>query len=232
MSPLGGPLPPVQIINKRQVKLDFEVGKFGPSGVGSVDVYVTMDNGQTWEKSEIDRNAILPVTTDVRPGQPIHGSVMVQLNKPEPTVYGFYLVVKSRAGIGKPPPRSGDSPQVRVEVDTTLPEAMLYNPRPDPSQAETIILTWKASDRNLSPNPIALEWAEHKEGPWTPISAPELPNSGRLSWQVPNTVPYQVFLRLTVKDKAGNSAVAETREPVLLDMSTPILDKVTISVAQ
>ena len=37
-SPLGGvtrgSLPPLQVVNKRQVKLDFEVGKFGPSGAG------------------------------------------------------------------------------------------------------------------------------------------------------------------------------------------------------
>ena len=231
MPGMGGPLPPVQIINKRQVKLDFDVGKFGPSGVGSVDVWVTLDNGQTWEKSEIDRNAILPGTSDVRPGQPIHGSVMVQLNKPEPTVYGFYLVVKSRANLGKPPPRSGDMPQVRVEVDTTLPQAELYNPKPDPNQPQALVLTWKASDRNLTANPISLEWAEHKEGPWTFVQSSELPNTGRLTWPIPTSMPYQVYLRLTVRDKAGNSAVAETRDPVTIDMTVPELEHVSISAA-
>jgi hypothetical protein len=226
---MSATMPPVQIINKRQVKLDFQVGKFGPSGVGSVDVYVTMDDGHTWEKSEIDRSAILPGTTDVRSGQPLHGSVMVQLNKPEPAIYGFYLVVKSRAGLGKPAPRPGAAPQVRVEVDTTMPEAELYKPQPDPNQQDTLMLSWKASDRNLAPNPVTLEWAEHKEGPWTFIQSPELPNTGKLTWHVSDNMPYQVYLRLTVRDQAGNSAVAETREPVVIDLSVPSVDDVTLS---
>jgi hypothetical protein len=214
-----GVLPPVQIVNKRKVSLDFEVAKFGPSGLGSVDVYVTLDDGQTWERTPADAGAAQSLQ-DTRTGSPVRGSVTVQLNK-EGMVYGFYVVVKSRAGLGKPPPQTGDLPQIRVEVDTTAPEAELYSPQPEPGKRDTLILTWKASDRNLATNPITLEWAERKEGPWNFIGPEALPNAGRYSWQVPANVPPSVFLRLTVRDAAGNTAVAQTPEPVLIDFSVP-----------
>ena len=225
-------MPEVQIISKRQVKLDFEVDKFGPSGLGSVDVWVTLDNGKTWTLSPSDNNAGFPMPADLRPGQPVRGSVTVQLNKPDPTVYGFFLVVKSRAGRGKPPPRSGDVPQVRVEVDTIAPEVKLYEPKPDPMRRDSLILSWHAADRNFATNPITLEWAERKEGPWNTIGAPQLPNTGTYTWRVPPTIPFQVYLRLTARDTADNVGVDETTEPVVVDLSEPESPTVRVNIGK
>jgi hypothetical protein len=230
VNPVGsarGVLPPVQIVNKRKLSLDFEVAKFGPSGLGSVDVYLTLDDGQTWERTPADAGAAHSLQ-ETRGGGPVRGSVTVQLNK-EGTVYGFCVLVKSRAGLSKPPPQKGDVPQIRVEVDTTPPEAELYGPQPEPGKRDTLILTWKASDRNLATNPITIEWAERKEGQWSFIGPEALPNSGRYSWQVPANVPPSVFLRLTVRDAAGNTAVAQTPEPVLIDFSVPEVNVIGLS---
>ena len=38
---------------------------------------------------------------------------------------------------------------------------------------------------------------------------------------MPTNVPPKVYLRLTVRDAAGNAAVAETKDPVLVDLSVP-----------
>jgi len=215
-----GSLPAVQIVNKRQVKLEFEVAKFGPSGLGSVDVYVTIDDGQTWEKSPIDANANLPLVPDARGGTPVRGSVTVPLNR-EGVIHGFYIVVKNRAGHGKPAPERGYSPQIRVEADLTPPEAKLFGPQPDSTKRDTLLLTWEAFDRNLAPNPISLEWAPKKDGPWTHIGPDMLENTGKFAWEVPANIPPNVFLRLSVRDKAGNIALAQTMEPVLIDFSEP-----------
>jgi hypothetical protein len=221
--PPRGALPALQIVNKRQVKLGFSVGRFGPSGLGSVDVYVTTDEGATWEKSPGDPNVTLPVTGEARGLGPVKGSVTVNLPK-DAVVYGFCLVVKSRAGLGKPPPRAGDPPQVRIEVDTTMPTAELYAPQPDPTRGDRLILTWKAEDRNLAANPISLEWAAAANGPWTFIGDPQLPNTGRYSWQVPENIPAKVFLRLSVRDTAGNNAIAQTDQPQLIDLTVPEIE--------
>ena len=135
-------------------------------------------------------------------------------------MYGFILIVKSRAGLGKPAPRPGDVPEIRVEVDTTPPDAKLYAPTPDPVSADALLLRWTATDKNLPLNPITLEWSEKRDGPWMPIIS-DHPNTGQHKWQVPPGLPVQVFMRLRVKDLASNESTAVTQEPQLVDLSVP-----------
>ena len=234
-TPPHGMMPPVQVVNKRTVKMEFDVGKYGPSGLGGVDVWVTTDDGATWEKSGVDPNAMLPASPDALNAGPVRGSVTLQLNQ-EGVTYGYYLVVKSRAGLGKPDPKAGDAPQVRVELDATPPEAKLIKPEPDAARPDTLILAWIAKDKHLTANPIALEWAAQPDGPWNVIGAAELPNTGAadpmyagtpepptglVRWKPPANVPPSVYLRLTVRDTAGNKAVAQTPKPELIDLSVP-----------
>ncbi len=218
----------LQIVNKRLVKLEFQVAKFGPSGLGSVEVYVTQDDGSTWEKMPSNLKVNWPRPEDIRPGVPVQAEVEIPLAK-EATPYGFYLVVKSRAGLGKPAPRPGDLPQIRVELDTTSPEAFLYNPEPDPSRRDTLVLRWKATDRNLAGNPVSLEWAEQPGGPWQHIGPEQMANTGQFVWQVPANVPPSVFLRLSVRDTAGNVAKAETDKPILVDLNVPDVSIIGLS---
>ncbi|MFQ3652054.1 MAG: hypothetical protein SNJ75_17180, partial [Gemmataceae bacterium] len=121
----------------------------------------------------------------------------------------------------RPKPGPGDVPQLRVELDTTPPEAILKMPKPDPAHRDQMIFIWKAEDRNLADNPITLEWAERVNGPWEIIGEPQLPNTGNYAWKVPERIPPKVFLRLTVRDKAGNASQAITPEPIPLDTHVP-----------
>ena len=221
-TPPHGLMPPVQVVNKRTVKMEFDVGKVGPSGLGGVDVWVTTDDGATWEKSGVDSNAMLPTAPDALNAGPVRGSVTLQLNQ-EGVTYGYYLVVKSKAGLGKPDPQPGVPPQVRVELDATPPVAKLIRPKPDPSQPDTLILEWEAVDKHLTSTPITLEWSAQArpDGPWNVIGAAELPNTGSVRWKPPANVPPSVYLRLTVRDTAGNKAVAQTPKPELIDLSVP-----------
>ena len=129
------------------------------------------------------------------------------------------LVVKNRAGLGKEP-RPGDVPEMRLEIDTKPPEAKLYQPVPDPTRPDHILLKWIADDKNLAAQPITLEYAEKRNGNWLPIQA-EIENSGRYSWKVPPSTPVQVYLRLRVRDRAGNEGVAVTSEPQFVDLTEP-----------
>src|SRR5262249_37063038 len=139
----------------------------------------------------------------------------------EDGMYGFYLVAKSGAGLSLSEPTSSSAPQMRVKLDTKPPEAELMKPEEDKKQRDSLLMTWKASDENLATNPITLQWAEHPTGPWEFIGAEKMPNTGSYSWQVPGNIPPKVYLRLTVRDMAGNVAVAETRDPQLVDLSKP-----------
>jgi hypothetical protein len=229
--PGGGKLPPLRLVNRPQVKLDFDVSRFGPSGLGGVDVYVTLDEGANWEKAQTDPAAVaLPNPEGPARAGPVHGSITLPLAR-EGVVYGFYLVVKSKAGLGKAPPEKGTLPLVRVERDTKLPDAKLYSPELDPANPGCLMMVWQAADKNLTEKPVSLEWAERREGPWECIGEPQLANTGRLSWKVPNTAPPKVYLRLKVQDQAGNVAVAQTGEPILIDLIVPELGPVDVSVS-
>jgi hypothetical protein len=194
----------LQVTNNPQVTLDYEVTKVGPSGVGSVELYMSLDDGRTWQRYADDPDLKPPMT----------------VNLPGEGVYGLRLVVGSRAGLGRKPPQPGDPPQMRIEVDTTPPVARLNNPQPDPHRRDALTLTWTATDHNLSPNPITLQWAERPDGNWQNIAA-DLPNTGRYTWQLTPNLPYRLHLRLLVRDTAGNTAVDEIPEPVLIDLHEP-----------
>jgi hypothetical protein len=216
-----GELPRLQIVNSSKVTLEYQVNKFGPSGVGSVELYVTRDDGQKWERYGEGQNLNIPIPADARgTTNSVQRSLTVTL--PGEGTYGFYLVVKSGAGLGKPPPKDGATlPQMRIEVDETAPQANLYAPIPDPQLKDCLILSWTATDRNLAEKPITLQWAERANGPWETIGAPELPNTGKFSWKLTSQVPPRVYLRLVVRDTAGNMAEALTPQPILVDLSEP-----------
>ncbi len=214
-----GALPALRLVNAKRAKIEFEVPKVGLSGLVAVDVYLTTDEGETWEKMEACDVLFPPSKNDGR--QPIPGSVVVELPR-EGIVYGLFLVARSGAGLSLPPPGPGDLPQARVEVDATIPVADLLRPQLDESgRPNTLVMFWKAADKNLARNPISLEWAANPNGPWEFIGEPRMPNTGRYAWEVPDVVPSKVFFRLTVRDAAGNTAVAQTREPVVLDLQKP-----------
>jgi hypothetical protein len=201
----GNPIIPYQITNNTQVALDYKVSNVGPSGVGSVELYLTRDEGRTWDRYAANEKLEPPMI----------------VNLPGEGIYGLRLVVASRAGLGQRPPQSGDLPQMRIAVDTTEPMAKLFYPQADPQRRDALILTWTAKDNNeLAANPITLQWAERPDGIWKTIAA-DLSNSGRFTWQLTDNIPYRVYLRLSVRDTAGNVAIVQTPEPVLIDLHEP-----------
>jgi len=239
--PARGPLPQLQMLRKRQITIDYEVTKFGPSGIKSVDLYVTRDDGVHWQLGLTEDNIGAPLPPEGKPSLPaVKRSLTVDLR--EDGLYGFYLVVKSWAGLGKPPPRDGiDIPQIRIEVDTTAPQARLLEPRPHPTRRDSLILMWWAKDNKLGPTPVTLQWADRPDGEWHPIGGelpntgefvgqtPEVPTTGDYVWQVPTNIPPRVYLRLVVRDLAGNEAIGQTVEPILVDLNEPEVKPIQIS---
>jgi hypothetical protein len=204
MNPPSGQLPPVTLVNNRQVTIDYKITRVGPSGVGKVELWMTKDDGRTWEMAGEDPDLTPPMTVEL----------------PAEGVYGFLVVVQSKAGKARPRPIGGDLPDIRVELDTTPPSANLYRPEADPSQLNALLLSWDAHDRNLAANPVTLEWAERKDGPWQ-IIRDGLPGTGRHTWKLPETIPYNVFLRLSARDSAGNVQTVVTPEPLCIDLKEP-----------
>ena len=217
-----------QVINYPRFDLGFDLEQRGPSGISRVDLWVTRDEGKSWHKwSQHDgKGGAVRVALDVRENTQLEGN------------YGFRLVPVSGAGLSEREPVAGDAPDMRVTLDVTAPQIDLFPPLSDPNSPDTLVIQWKATDRNFGDDPITLEWSDAPAGPWKPvasngndpvvqataISAPvakRLANTGQYAWRVPTGIPARVYLKATARDAAGNVKEVVTREPILVDLTKP-----------
>ena len=72
----------------------------------------------------------------------------------------------------------------------------------------------------LAARPVTLSFSERPDGPWSTIAA-GLDNTGLYNWRFDNRVPGHVYLRLEVRDEAGNVGEFQTANPITLDPNRP-----------
>ena len=204
-----------QLINSTHVVLDYRIDQVGPSGVSKVEIWMTPDEGRTWQRLCEVPNHRSPAEFDL----------------PREGVYGVCVVVTNGNSISDPPPSSGTVPDWWIEVDTTRPVAQLQSVRPGAAEdAGTLLITWAASDKNLSGEPIDLYYATSREGPWMAIGR-GLRNDGAYRWQAPHDGVGKYFIRMDVTDRAGNLTRCETPEAVVLDLMHPKAKVLGVSVS-
>jgi hypothetical protein len=138
-------------------------------------------------------------------------------------VFGVSIIARSIAGQGDEIPRSGTTPQMWVEVDST-PPAMILNVIKVGvgSQSGKVLISWQAEDRNFGPRPISLYYRPETGTQWMPI-VEAVENTGQYVWTPGPQVPPVFHVRVEARDEAGNRAGVDTTEyePVLLDRSRP-----------
>jgi len=189
-----------RISNQTRVKLDYQIETKGPSGVGRIEVWATRDMGQSWQKIHEDQDRQPPL----------------ELNLPGEGLFGLVLTAINGRGIGSQPPKTGDAPDMWIEVDTTRPVAALTDIRlGGPEDGGALHIRWSARDRNLAAQPIDLFYSATREGPWTPI-ARNVRNDGYFKWTAPTEAGAQAFIRIAVRDLANNVTITETQQTVAL----------------
>lgn len=195
----------VQLVNSTRFQINYSADEIGKSGLGSVALWYTND-GIHWHFYGEDEDRVSPFDDIVVNGE---------------GQYGFILVARSGAGVGDDPPAQGDPPQVTIEVDITPPDIRLDPPEPGVGPSAGILsMTWNVQDINLDPRSICLFYSENAGGPWKPI-AENIENTGRYQWKIPKEVPFQFYVRLEAKDRAGNIGRADTLRPVIVDLIRP-----------
>jgi hypothetical protein len=202
----------VKYVNSLDLTFRYNVVEVGPSGVKEVEVWMTEDK-ETWTKVQTESNVKAPITYHA-----LHEGR-----------FGFRLVAVSGVGKAAGRPSRGSLPSFWVEVDTTPPFVELVNP-PEVGgnfSARQVTIRWKASDKNLAPNPVKLLYARDRSGPWTTI-AENRPAQGLHIWQVSNDLPAKVFIRVEATDRAGNTGQAETPTEVVIDLSEPLVNDIQI----
>jgi hypothetical protein len=203
-----------QLINTTRASIDYRIDQVGPSGVGKVEVWLTADDGHTWQRFGEDADHRSPA----------------EINLPGEGVFGIRLVVTNGNGFGGKAPVSGDAPSSTLEVDMTRPFAQLREIEPVGSNG-TIDIRWTASDKNLGTEPVNLYYAPGREGPWLPI-ATNLKNDGLYRWTFPRNGVSQFLVRLEVADQAGNTTRCDTQSPVVLDTTEPQVQVIGVNGVQ
>jgi hypothetical protein len=210
-TPRNTGLPPTRkIINTTHVVLEYQIAEAGASGVGKVLVYLTADQGQSWQQLCEDADRRSPVEIDL----------------PREGVFGIRLVASNGLGFGADRPAPGETPDLWVEVDKTRPFVELGSIAPGSGEDTAALwITWNARDKNLPDEPVDLYYAANREGPWKLI-AKGIRNDGRYRWLAPPGMRL-AYVRVTVTDKAGNSAHCETPTAVALDDGSRPVIRVT-----
>jgi len=195
----------IRFVNTNRISFNFKIEDVGTSGVSSVELWYTEDQGRTWRKHP-----------EALGNQPPY-VVTVEGEK----LYGFTLIAKSGVGKGEEPPRKGDQPQVYVQVDTKKPEVRLESAKVAGGfEGNTLTIAWNARDQFIRPQPITISYCERIGDDWKPI-ARDIENTGRYVWKLPTDVPPRMFIRVEAIDRAGNIGSDETKEEVIVDLKVP-----------
>lgn len=201
LPPLREQLRPV---NSRLFELEFDVDSADRSAITHVELWGTRDGGRTWQSISLHKGGGSPILAKAG----------------EEGVYGFRIVVHSRTGSSRTP-QPGDSPDIWIRVDLTRPVARIVSAEEGTGpEADHLVITWTAEDEELAAEPIHLAHSTRPGGPWTTI-AKRLPNTGRYAWPLPAGDPGPIYLRLEVRDAAGNVGEFETSQPVTLSRAPP-----------
>jgi hypothetical protein len=192
-----------QLINTTHASLDYRIDQVGPSGVGKVEIWLTSDQGQTWQR----------LTEDVDRHSP------AEIDLPGEGLFGLRLVVTNGNGFGGSPPARGDQPSAWIEVDTTSPFVQLREVDPI-TDGGSLTIHWSAKDKNLGSEPVSLFYRTRPDGPWQ-VMARGLKNDGTYRWAFPHNGAAQFFIKMEVADMAGNVSTVEAPNPVALDMTEP-----------
>jgi len=211
-------------VNKNSITLQYKVRERPPSGLATIDLWVTRV-GNKWEKHAVS----------FKPPAEDSDTADITFDATEDGTYGFAMIATSKAGQSQPVPKSNDPPQVWVEVDTMKPTAELRAVKlAKPDDGRTIVLEWKAEDKNLETLPIIFEYAEVDPGSTVPLKwqelATPLPNSGRYVCAAPQLAPaaYQFHVRMNVFDKAGNIETKQFPTPISVDVVKPQVEIIDV----
>ncbi|HEX4132861.1 MAG TPA: hypothetical protein VHZ24_22700 [Pirellulales bacterium] len=194
-----------RMVNRLRFELEYDISAVGSDGICKVELWGTRDGGRSWRRFSIDDDSRSPLVATVD-GEGL---------------YGFRMVIETSSGLRSPEPHDGELPELWVGVDTSKPTARLL---PDEIAADgrtgELTIRWEANDPKLAARPVTLLFGASPSGPWSTIAA-GLENTGRYVWRLDRRAADKVYLRLEVRDEAGNVAIDELTDPVSIERARP-----------
>jgi hypothetical protein len=188
-------------VNSLSFELDYETGRVPAAAIEQVAVWGTRDDGRTWVQLGVDEDRRSPCAVNVdREG-----------------MYGFAVIVTSGATESAKPPRPGDAPEIRVGVDLKKPQVRLTTAEPDDQGRPCMLkINWVASDEHLGAQAVSLAYGAGPQGPWLPLAL-GVANDGSRVCEFDAQGPNSAYLRIEVRDEAGNLGAFSTTTPIPIE---------------
>jgi hypothetical protein len=216
MPPVARNASPRRIVNSRRFQVGYTVDDVGPSGIGAVELFITQDQGRKWWKYGDDPDRRSPFDVEV----------------PQDGEYGFSIRVRSGVGLTNDPPLPGEPPSVVVAVDQTPPTVELLSAQQGlGANSNRVQVRWRIADEHLASKPVSVYYSANRTGPWEAISG-WTDDQGGFEWAVAPGSPSQFYVRVVVRDVAGNTAKAESAQPILVDLARPTARIVDVETPQ
>ena len=194
-----------RLTSAKHFSLDYDVESVGPEGVAEVELWGTSDGGNTWLKWGSDPDRESPMDVEVA----------------SESTYGFRVVIIGKNGLEGNKPQGGDDADIWVSIDVTRPTARITAAQYGSGvNAGKLDIRWDASDANLSQRPVTLLYSDRPDGSFTVIAA-GLENTGQYLWQFDPRSPRKIYLRLEVRDDAGNIGIDQLTDPISVEGLIP-----------
>ncbi|HWA97666.1 MAG TPA: Ig-like domain repeat protein [Pirellulales bacterium] len=194
-----------RMVNREHFELEYDISAIGSDGIGKIELWGTRDGGKHWRLFSTDDDLRSPAVATVD----------------EEGLYGFRIVVETSSGLRSPEPQAGELPELWVGVDLSGPSArLLADETTSDAATGELTIRWEASDSILAARPVTLAYSNVRSGPWVTIAA-GLENSGRYVWRPDHRVGEKIYLRLEVRDEAGNTTIVESEQPVTIERVRP-----------
>ena len=230
----GSSVPSLHYVNNKTVTLSVNA-TVGPSGLTKATLYWADDklNWQKWTKDEKGPMKAPEVTTADKPRMvPVEFKFVAE----KEGLHNFVIVVENHLHRSRPEPKNGQAGEIQVMVDTLPPEVQIVSNQVSKNgdRGAVVDIRWTAKDSNIAPTPIKLEYAPvnperpAEAGAWKAITPDWVENTGQYTWTVPTGEAHKFKIRLTCKDRAGNEAFFETKEPVNTDLFRPGVEAVDV----
>ncbi|MCA9138003.1 MAG: hypothetical protein KDB00_14625 [Planctomycetales bacterium] len=189
---------PFRFSDSNRFSLDYELEAVGASGVEAVELYGSIDAGRTWKRWGADPDRTSPFDIETK-GE---------------GVFAFRIVVLGNNGLKSPRPLPGDTPDIAVIVDQTMPKIKITSARyGEGDRTGSLVIRYECSDENLTNRPVAIAFSDSLDGPWTTIAA-GLRNDGLYVWPADPKLPPAIYLRVDATDQAGNKGSFLLDQPI------------------